>query len=137
MMMNYMEARDSLVSNLRLDAQAHDAGQFDAVGRRFDWLEHRFPRGTAPELARLHIALTFWDGWIHARNHGWPSGPIGVDDWPGLARSVADDLAADREITNPKVLEHFDFVAHPRLNERVQILAARLRERDEDRTAID
>ena len=136
-MMNYTEARDSLVSNLRLDADAHEADQFDAVGRRFDWLEHRFPRGTAPELGRLHIALTFWDGWIHARNHGWPPGPIGIDDWPSLARSVADDLSADREITNPKVLENFDFVAHPRLNERVQILAARLRERDEDRTAMD
>ena len=136
-MMNYMEARDSLVSNLRLDADAHEADQFDAVGRRFDWLEHRFPRGTAPELGRLHIALTFSDGWIHARNHGWPPGPIGIDDWPSLARSVADDLSADREITNPKVLENFDFVAHPRLNERVQILAARLLERDEDRTAMD
>jgi hypothetical protein len=136
-MMNYMEARDSLVSNLRLDAEAHDAGQFDAVGRRFDWLEHRFPRGTAPELGRLHIALTFWDGWIHSRNHGWPPGPIRVDDWPALARSVADDLSADREISNATVLENFDFVAHPRLNERVQILAARLRERDEDRTAME
>jgi hypothetical protein len=136
-MMNYMEARDSLVSNLRLDADAHDAGQFDAVGRRFDWLEHRFPRGTAPELGRLHIALTFWDGWIHARNHGWPPGPIRVDDWPALARSVADDLSADLEISNATVLENFDFVAHPRLNERVQILAARLRERDEDRTAME
>jgi hypothetical protein len=136
-MMNYMEARDSLVSNLRLDADAHDAGQFDAVGRRFDWLEHRFPRGTAPELGRLHIALTFWDGWIHARNHGWPPSPIRVDDWPALARSVADDLSADLEISNATVLENFDFVAHPRLNERVQILAARLRERDEDRTAME
>ena len=135
--MNYMEARDSLVSNLRLDADAHDAGQFDAVGRRFDWLEHRFPRGTAPELGRLHIALTFWDGWIHSRNHGWPPGPIRVDAWPALARSVADDLSADREISNATVLENFDFVAHPRLNERVQILAARLRERDEDRTAME
>lgn len=137
MMMNYMEARDSLVSNLRLDADAHEAAQYDAVGRRFDWLEHRFPRGTAPELGRLHIALTFWDGWVHARNHGWPPGPINVDEWPGLARSVADDLSADREISNEKVLENFDFVSHPRLNERVQILAARLRERDEDRTAMD
>ncbi len=137
MMMNYMEARDSLVSNLRLDADAHEAAQYDAVGRRFDWLEHRFPRGTAPELGRLHIALTFWDGWVHARNHGWPPGPIGVTEWPALARSVADDLAADREISSARVLENFDLVAHPRLNERVQILAARLRERDEDRSAME
>ena len=129
--MNYAEARDSLVSSLRLDADAHDAEQYDAVGRRFDWLEHRFPRGTAPELQRLHVALTFWDGWAHARNHGWPSGPISLEEWPRLARSVADDLAADREISDLKVLDNCDFLAHPRLNERVQILAARLRERDD------
>ena len=131
-MMSYSEARDSLISNLRADADAHEAAQYDAVGRRFDWLEHRFPRGTAPELGKLHIALTFWDGWIHSRNHGWPPGPIDVADWPFLARSVSDDLAADREIGDSKVLENFDLVAHPRLNERVQILAARLRERGEE-----
>lgn len=136
-MMTYSEARDSLVSNLRLDADAHEASQYDAVGRRFDWLEHRFPRGTAPELTKLHIALTFWDGWVHSRNHGWPPGPIEVGDWPQLARSVAGDLAADHEISDAKVLENFDFVAHPRLNERVQILAERLRDRDEDRSAME
>jgi len=136
-MMNYSEARDSLVTNLRLDSTAHEAGQYDAVGRRFDWLEHRFPRGTAPELNKLHIALTFWDGWVHSRNHGWPVGPIGFDEWPRLARSVADDVAADREISDAKVLANFDFVAHTRLNERVQILAARLRERDGESSLMD
>lgn len=136
-MMTYSEARDSLVSNLRLDADAHEAGQYDAVGRRFDWLEHRFPRGTAPELGRLHVALTFWDGWIHARNHGWPPGPISREAWPGLARSVADDLAADRDIDDSTVLDNFDLIAHPHLNERVQILAARLRQRDDDRSGMD
>ena len=134
MMMTYSEARDTLVTQLRQDATAHDAGQYDAVGRRFDAVEHRFPTGTTPELDRLHIALTFWDGWAHARNHGWPPGPIGESEWPALARSVADDLEADRDLTNEKVLRHFDIVAHPRLDDRVQILAARLREqRDEFR----
>jgi len=37
-------------------------------------------------------------------------------------------LAADRDITDSTVLTHFDLVAHPHLNERVQILAARLRQ---------
>ncbi|MEO8575861.1 MAG: hypothetical protein ABI556_04135 [Gemmatimonadales bacterium] len=127
-MMSYTEARDVLVAQLRKDTEAHDAGQYDAVGRRFDAVEHRFPSGTAPELGKLHIALTFWDGWVHARNHGWPPGPIVVAEWPQLAREVASDLEADREITSAKVLEHFDIVAHPRLDERVQILAARLRD---------
>src|SRR4051812_1158289 len=129
-MLTYAEARDALVTQLRIDAQAHRAAQYDEIGRRFDWLEHRFPVGTAPELDKLHIALAFWDGWIDARNNGWPRGPIAEAEWPGLADAVADDLAADRELTSPVVRARFDLVANPRLNERVQTLAARLRQRD-------
>jgi hypothetical protein len=128
-MMTYAEARDALVAHLLHDAEAHDAENYDAIGRRFDAVEYRFPRGTEPELGRLHIALAFWDGWVHARNHGWPPGPIGLADWPRLARAVAADLEADRDLVSDEVLTHFDLVVHPRLNERVQILAARLRER--------
>jgi hypothetical protein len=129
MMMTYVEARDALGSHLRQDAEAHEAENYDAIGRRFDAIEYRFPRGTEPELGRLHIALAFWDGWVHARNHGWPAGPIGITEWPSLARSIAADLEVDHDLENSEVLANFDLVAHPRLNERVQILAARLRGR--------
>ena len=128
-MLTYAAARDTLIEQLRADAVAHEAGNYDAIGRRFDSIEHKFPTGTAPELGRLHIALAFWDGWIDARNNGWPQGPIACVDWPGLARRVAADLAADQEIAEPTVLARFDLVAHPQLNERVQTLAARLRQR--------
>jgi hypothetical protein len=128
-MLSYTAARDTLIEELRSDAVAHEAENFDAIGRRFDGIEHRFPTGTAPELGRLHIALAFWDGWVDARNNGWPRGPIALAEWPGLARRVAADLAADREISDPTVLARFDLVAHPKLNERVQTLAARLRQR--------
>ncbi len=127
MEMTYAEARDSIVTHLLEDVAAHESGKYDEVGRRFDAVEHRFPTGTAPELGKLHTALTFWDGWVHARNHGWPPGPISEAEWPSLVREVTADLEADREIANEKVLRHFDIVAHPRLNERVQILAERLR----------
>ena len=129
-MLTYAAARDTLVAELRANALAHEAQQYDTIGRRFDRVEHDFPTGTAPELGRLHIALAFWDGWIDARNNGWPREPIKESDWPTLARAVADDLAADHDITNPLVLRRFDLVANPRLNERVQTLAARLRNRE-------
>ena len=131
-MLTYTAARDTLVEQLRADAKAHRAGKFDEVGRRFDRLEHQFPTGTAPELGKLHIALAFWDGWVDARNNGWPRGPITADRWPDLAEAVAADLAADREVSTPLVLERFDLVAHPKLNERVQTLAARLRKKEGD-----
>src|SRR3954452_7044412 len=113
LMLTYTAARDMLVEQLRNDARAHRASQYDEVGRRFDRVEHQFPTGTAPELAKLHIALAFWDGWIDARNNGWPRGPIGLDDWPVLAEQIADELAADKEIAAPVVLARFDLVAHP------------------------
>ena len=121
--------RDDLVTHLRADAVAHDAERYDAIGRRFDDVERRFPRDAAPALGRLHVALTFWDGWIDARNNDWPDGPIARRDWPGLARGVAADLEADREIGDPLVLARFDLAANSRLNGRVQTLAARLRGR--------
>jgi hypothetical protein len=128
-MMTYATARDTLVRELRANALDHEAQRYDAIGRRFDRVEHEFPIGTEPELGRLHIALAFWDGWIDARNNGWPRGAIGEADWPMLARGIADDLAADQDISEALVLSRFDLVANPRLNERVQTLAARLRNR--------
>jgi hypothetical protein len=126
-MATYAAVRDALVTHLREDAAVHEAERFDAIGRRFDGVERLFSRGAAPELGRLLVALAFWDGWIDARNRGWPNGPIACGAWPELARGVASDLAADRDIVAPLVLARFDLVAHPRLNERVQHLAVRLR----------
>jgi hypothetical protein len=136
-MLTYTAARDTLVRELRADAAIHRRGEYDSIGRRFDRLEHQFPTGTAPELAKLHIALAFWDGWIDARNNGWPSGPIAIEQWPALAEEVAGELEGDRELSSPLVLSRFDLVAHPRLNERVQTLAARLRQREDGAPAGD
>ena len=129
-MLTYAAARDALVEQLLGDAAAHGAGRYDELGRRFDSVERKFPRGSAPELTRLRVALTFWDGWIDARNRGWPlSERIGRAEWPALARGVAADLAADREITDARVRALFDSSAHPALGDRAQTLAARLRAR--------
>jgi hypothetical protein len=119
--------RDELVTFLRADAASHDAERFDAIGRRFDDVERRFPRGVAPARGRLHLALTFWDGWIDARNNGWPGGPIARSAWSGLARAVAADLEANREIADARVLACFDIEANARINDRAQALALRLR----------
>jgi hypothetical protein len=124
----YAAARVALGQHLLDDATAHEAGRVDAVGRRFDAMERALPRGAAPELTKLRIALTFWDAWIDARNAGWPSSEdIRQSEWPRLARLIAGDLANDRQITDPLVLTRFDVAANPSLAGRVQTLAARLR----------
>jgi hypothetical protein len=126
--LTYLTARDALIAHLLEDAAAHEAGRVDAVGRRFDAIERDLPRGNAPELTKLRIALTFWDGWIDARNAGWPSSTdIGRLEWPALARAIARDLAGDSDITDARVLARFDVGANPSLGGRVQTLAARLR----------
>ena len=129
-MLTYAAARDALIEHLTRDAAMHEAERYDEIGRRFDHVEHVFPRGTDPELTRLHVALAFWDGWVDARNHGWQGqGNVKQDQWPALARGVVADLAADRDISDPQVSTRFDVAAHGSLGERVQILAARLRGR--------
>jgi uncharacterized membrane protein YeaQ/YmgE (transglycosylase-associated protein family) len=125
--LTYMAARDQLVEQLLRDAMAHDAGRYGDVGRRFDSIERALPHGLAPELGRLRVALTFWDGWIAARDRGWqPDTGILKRDWPLLARAVAADLEGDRDVTEPRVVARFDVGRHPSLGSRAQALAARL-----------
>ena len=67
------------------------------------------PRGGGPEWDKLHIALSFWDGWIDASNHQWRHyEPIAEADWPRLALEIASALRAGREIENPIILSKFD-----------------------------
>jgi hypothetical protein len=72
-------------------------------------LDGGLPRGSGAELDKLFIALSFWDGWIDARNHEWQYYPgIEESDWPKLAKEIVKALAKDQEITQPTVLAHFD-----------------------------
>ena len=124
----YSTVRAALAAQLIGDAAAHDAALYDSIGRRFDSIEHAFPRGAEAETTALRIALTFWDAWIDARNHGWQlTSGIERHEWPQLARVIAEDLTAGRGITDARVRVRFDAVESPAAAERVLELAARLR----------
>ena len=128
--LTYDGARDVLVEQLLADATAHDAERYDEVGRRFDAVERQFPRGAAPEFARLRVALTFWDAWIDARNVDWQSSDgIRKADWPVLARGVASDLAGDHEISNSSLRGRFDAAAGHSLGGGAQMPAVRIAKR--------
>jgi CheY-like chemotaxis protein len=127
-MLRYGNARNSLVGEFLKDAMAHEAGRYDEIGRRFDGIERDFPRGAAPQLTRLRVALAFWDGWIDARNREWPAGGnIDKGEWPTLARRIASDLAQDSEISDARVGARFDASARSSTEDRVQTLAGWLR----------
>ena len=127
-MMSYEQARDTLIAQLRYDATMHEAERHDEIGRRFDRIEHEFPPGAEPGLDRLRVAMAFWDGWIHARNHGWNvGGTIAPGEWPALARSVASDLEEERDVADPRVRARFDVSGKHGIGERAQMLSSRLR----------
>ena len=129
-MLNPAAAREALIGYLLKDAEAHEAQRFDEIGRRFDGFEHAFPPGHDRALVELRIALTFWDAWIDARNHGWqPTAGIQPAEWPGLARAIAADLSADRAIVDVRVRRLFDAAGKSSLGDRVQGLTTRLRDR--------
>jgi hypothetical protein len=129
-MLTATAAGTQLASYLIADATAHDAGRFDEIGRRFDAFERHFPTGADDAVTELRIALTFWDAWINARNHEWQTtAGIQPGEWPALARAIADDLSGAGRIQNASVRARFDVVAHSGLNERAQLLAARLKDR--------
>ena len=95
-MLTYAAARDTLVAELRANAADHDAARYDAIGRRFDRVEHDFPTGTAPELARLHIALTFWTAGSTRGTMGGRAvrsasriGPFSRGGWRTISRKTA------------------------------------------------
>lgn len=127
-------ARQALAGYLVTDASAHEAERYDAIGRKFDGFEHAFPEGDDVSLIDLRMALTFWDAWIDARNHGWqPTVGIQQAEWPALARGIAADLTAKRDIVDARVRELFD-ARNPGRADRVKLLAGRLRGRAEPRT---
>jgi hypothetical protein len=104
-MRRYREIRDQLVEQLLNDALAHEVGRFEDIGSGFDDIEAALADNQTAEFHRLRVVKEFWDGWIDARNHDWRFyEPLARDDWPVLAREVAADLQADRDIENPKVL---------------------------------
>lgn len=102
------EAAAVLAAALRQDAAAHEAGTFAAIAERYDdVLAQVLPLcETLPD--GVSQGFTFWDGWADARNHEWMYYEgIGRDDWPGLARLVADAVESDVGFTDPRLLRHF------------------------------
>lgn len=90
---NREDSVDVLASALELDADAHDAEQYDAIGERFDdVLNEVIPFWDDYERA-LSAGFYFWDCWVDARNHDWQYYPgTARGDWPRYARAVAAAL---------------------------------------------
>ncbi len=108
--LDYDQLRQRFIASLEAAARAHECADLQAIETGYDQLDADLPRNAGPAFAKLHVALEFWDGWIDARNHDWLYYEgLGAGDWPLLARGIVDALRQDRDITDERVLERFDF----------------------------
>ena len=110
----YEDLRERFAACLDAAVRAQESGDLAAVEAGFDQLDSELPRNAGPEFDKLFVALAFWDSWIDARNHDWLYYPgLVAGDWPQLARGIVQDLQQNRDITDERVLERFDFRRRP------------------------
>ena len=113
-MMNYSDAKAEFISALAAAANAHESDEFASIAEGYEKLDGGLPRDSGDEFNKLFVALSFWDGWIDARNHDWQYyDPIRKEDWPELARKIVLDLEADQEIHDQIVLKRFGLQEKP------------------------
>jgi uncharacterized membrane protein YeaQ/YmgE (transglycosylase-associated protein family) len=107
----YDAARQALVAGLTEDALAHDAGRYAEIGRQLPAVRGILSRQNPAPASRLQVALRFWRGWTEARDERWRGGEadklIAVADWPRFARTIASDLALDRDTMEPAIVTRF------------------------------
>ena len=101
----YDDLRRGLADALDSAAQAQAAGSLSQISARYDEFDASIPRTDNPRFQKLHVALNFWDAWIDSSNHDWRYyDELSGESWPGLARTVAQELRADHEIGSEQVL---------------------------------
>ena len=91
--MNEPETVEVLAAALEADADAHDAGDHDSVGDRYDEVLGEVLPFWDADAQALAMGFHFWDCWVDARNHDWEYYPGTLEgDWPDWARRVASAL---------------------------------------------
>ena len=115
----YDSARGALIAGLIEDALAHEAGDYADIGRQLPAIREAVSRHDPLWNSRLQLALRFWSGWAVARDEAWrPSGteaPIALGDWPRFARTIASDLARDRDTIDAAVVARFAYATDARV----------------------
>jgi hypothetical protein len=97
--LSYEDAKSRIVEALERDAAAQERGDYEALGNDFDSIAAAIPRDQPPRFNKILVALSFWDGWIHARDRAWKShSKIQQAEWPVIAREVVQFLQSDAEL---------------------------------------
>jgi hypothetical protein len=110
------EAAGIVAAALRQDARAHEVGHFEAIAKRYDDVYAEVLAVCAGYSAPVVTAFTFWDWWADSRDHAsqYYDGIV-REDWPRLARHVADTVEASTPVTDPALVRPFQRAASPGL----------------------
>lgn len=102
-----MKPEQVAVRGLRKATELHNAENYDALRRMFD--------ETSSEISEEHtsreinIGLAFMDSWGDSSGHDWfYYEGIEKDDWPRMAEEIIEAIESGKEITNAKIIKHFD-----------------------------
>jgi hypothetical protein len=101
----YHHLRTTLANALKREAMLADAGDVSKLGTGFRTVEQAIPRLLGSRWRKLYVGLGFWDAWLSEAENGFPNNFLLEEEhWAPLAAIVAEDLLADRDITDPRVL---------------------------------
>jgi hypothetical protein len=100
----YDTLRSYLARVLMREVYLADSHRASELGADFNEIEHDTPRLHHTRWQKLHVALGFWASWIVEAEQGFPSNSsVSRDDWPRLARMVAEDLQHNRDVSHPQI----------------------------------
>ena len=103
------EAANIFAIALEKDAEDHEAGRFRNIGSNWDRVYGEIlPIENDVENPLYRMSFRFWDDWCDASNHDWNyHNPINKDQWPNLARELANCLRAKKMPENRILLNNF------------------------------
>jgi hypothetical protein len=108
----YDAAREALVAGLIEDALAHEAGRYWKSAGSCRPTRDRVPPGSALEFSPAGRSALL-ARWTEARDQRWRGNEadrlIAAADWPGFARTIASDLALDRDTMEPAIVSRFAY----------------------------
>lgn len=108
----YDPIRKRVAAAIKRDASLHKLRRYDKIGDGFLDLRSLLRQGGDHRYQKLVVAMQFWDAWILARNTDWLEyDHIPEAVWGELADTVAGDLMADRDISDPRVRATFDLTS--------------------------
>jgi hypothetical protein len=103
------EASNIVATALEIDANKHDAGEYQEIGSCWDNIYAEIlPIEEDISSPLYNMTFRFWDDWGDAANHNWQyHKPIKKEQWPLFARELAVCLRTQTMTTNIVLLNSF------------------------------